>query len=570
MELFLIDAIGPFFVGHPKRRINWSKIPFSRLATEGEARRVQFDAIRCGIEEFAERVSSIGYNAVTLDDLPHLTDHPWYEPEVRKRIRVFSEEFTKIFEIMKRNGLQIYITVDILSTTPALKQRIASDPDAATAFLVDLIERFFRQYPQVSGLVVRIGECDGLDVKGDFKSELHIKTARALNRLLRELLPVFEAHDRRLILRTWTVGAHRVGDLMWHRATFAAALNGIDSPALVLSMKYGESDFFRYLPLNSNFFRTPLPKIIELQARREYEGAGEYPSFIGWDYESFERDLREAPNMLGISVWCQTGGWLPFRRLAFVGEGSPWTELNAKITLRLFRDRCSVEGALEDMVDGGVLPRYIEFLRLCDEVIKEVLYVEDFASQKLFFRRVRVPTLVGVYWNNIFINHSTRKLLRHFVADPEASVQQAHGGLGKLERMEAIAEDLGLPVDDITYMRRTFEILVLARSYYLRPYDEKIRKRLKKAKKAYKAAYPHGSRFRYKVKLDFKPFRVRRRFLGWVFALLLRRRRGYRLVDHLFSLHLLSMIYRLLRRRKPKLVPKFARKTAMGIDTVFR
>jgi hypothetical protein len=119
-------------------------------------------------------------------------------------------------------------------------------------------------------------------------------------------------------------------------------------------------------------------------------------------------------------------------------------------------------------------------------------------------------------------------------------------------------------------MRKTFRILVLARSYYLRPYDDTIRARLKKAKRKYKASYPHGSRFRYKVNLNFKPFRVRRRFLGWIVALLFRQRRGYRLVDHVFTLHLLSRIYMVLRRKRPKLVPKFARKTAMGIDAVFR
>jgi hypothetical protein len=247
-----------------------------------------------------------------------------------------------------------------------------------------------------------------------------------------------------------------------------------------------------------------------------------------------------------------------------------WTEVNTEITLRLFRDGCSVENALEHMVDNAALPRHIEFFRLCDEVIKEVLYVEDFAAQKIFFRRVRVPTLVGVYWNHIFVNHSIRKLMRHFVGDPEASVQQARAGLDKLKRMEAIADELGLPVDDIIYMRETFKILILARSYYLRPYDDTVRASLKKAKKAYKSAYPRGSRSRYKVHLSFKPFRVRRRFLGWVFALVLRQRRGYRLVDHVFTLHLLSIVYRTLRRRKPKLVPKFARKSAMGIDAIFR
>ena len=63
---------------------------------------------------------------------------------------------------------------------------------------------------------MRIGESDRLDVRGDtdFKSELHIKTPAQANRLLRTLLPVFEKHQRRLILRTWTVGAYRVGDFI--------------------------------------------------------------------------------------------------------------------------------------------------------------------------------------------------------------------------------------------------------------------------------------------------------------------------------------------------------------------
>jgi hypothetical protein len=38
MELFLIDAIGPFFRGYKRKRINWSKIIFTHLddQTEGD------------------------------------------------------------------------------------------------------------------------------------------------------------------------------------------------------------------------------------------------------------------------------------------------------------------------------------------------------------------------------------------------------------------------------------------------------------------------------------------------------------------------------------------------------
>lgn len=34
MNLFLIDAIGPFFRGYERRTINWSKIPFDHLKLE--------------------------------------------------------------------------------------------------------------------------------------------------------------------------------------------------------------------------------------------------------------------------------------------------------------------------------------------------------------------------------------------------------------------------------------------------------------------------------------------------------------------------------------------------------
>src|SRR5262249_22759334 len=76
MELALIDAIGPFFRGYDKRRINWSKIPFLHLATEGPERATQWAGIRADLDRFAQRVAALGYNAVSLDDLAHLTDHP--------------------------------------------------------------------------------------------------------------------------------------------------------------------------------------------------------------------------------------------------------------------------------------------------------------------------------------------------------------------------------------------------------------------------------------------------------------------------------------------------------------
>jgi hypothetical protein len=50
----------------------------------------------------------------------------------------------------------------------------------------------------------------------------------------------------------------------------------------------------------------------------------------------------------------------------------------------------------------------------------------------------------------------------------------------------------------------------------------------------------------------------------------LRKQRGYRVIDHLFTLHMIGHLFRLFKPRNPKALPKFLRKSAMGIDSLFR
>ncbi len=453
--LYLIDAIGPFFRGYDRRTINWSKIPFDHLASAAPSRWRQ---IHDDLEAFAQRVSRIGFNAVSLDDVSHLADHEWYEPEVRQRIARYREEFRQCFATLQSHGLAVYVTMDYFSATAGLRAVLKAQNISPQDFICVLLDCFLADFPEVSGVIVRIGESDGCDVKDDFHSELCLQHPVQANAFLKAMLPVFETYQRKLIFRTWTVGAYHIGDLMWHRGTFAEVLEGIDSEALIVSMKYGESDFFRYLPLNRNFFRTKVAKIIELQTRREYEGGGEYPSFVGWEYERYVQELRQADNIVGCMVWCQTGGWVPFRRLAFVDGTALWTELNTFVTLRLFKEGALVEDAVREFAQSIGCPdanAFIELLRLSDEVIRELLYVEEFARQKLFFRRVRIPPLLQVYWHNIFISHSVRRMLRFFVQDHEGCLRTAHRAMDRIVQMKALAVKAALPVTDIEFMGST-------------------------------------------------------------------------------------------------------------------
>jgi len=573
MDIFLIDAIGPFFRSYHKRRINWSKIPFGHFSTDREERRKQFVDIRNDLEEFARKVSRIGYNSVSFDDVAHLTPDPWLEPGINDSIAAYQEEFRALFSICANHGLAIYLTMDVLSLSPGLKVKVGTSRLRARQFLMRQVDTLFTTFPEIRGVIVRIGECDARDVKGEFKSELLLRTSRQVNILLKDLLPIFERHGRQLILRTWTVGSYQIGDFIWHRGTTARVLQGINSPNFILSMKYGESDFYRFLPLNKHFFRFKVKKIIELQARREYEGCGEYPSFIGWDYEEYAKQLAEAENMVGICVWCQTGGWVPFRRLSFLEPSGIWNELNSYVTLKIFKNKYSVERAVTEFADerGYCNPTtLLELLRLNDAVIKELLYIKEIAGQKLFFRRVRIPPLLNVFWNNILINHSVCKVFRVLVQHNEQIVAAGYEALQKIEQMKALALDLQLPVGDIEFMADTFALLALAREYYFLPYNDEIRLRLKIAKKKYKDQYPKSSRPRYRIKTDFNPFALRSRHLGWLLRISLRNKRGYRIIDYLLTIHLLSLIYFLLTRAKPDIVPPFARKSAMGIGAIFR
>ncbi len=571
MDLALIDAVGPFFRGLEKPRINWSKIPFQHLHLAGLECDDQWRHIRADMEQFARKVAALGFNAVSLDDVAHLSDHPWLEMEIRDRNAFFRGQFRELFAILKAQGLAIYLTTDYLVVSASIETRTGGEPTAIAGWFREVIAGVLTDFPEIAGVILRIGESDGHDVEDALRSRLFLRTAREVNAMLRDLLPLFEQHGRRLIFRTWTVGAYLIGDLMWHRGRLDEALQGIDSPAFVLSMKHGESDFFRYLPLNRHFFRNPLPKIIELQARREYEGAGEYPAFIGWDCEQYARELEAAPNVIGFSVWCQTGGWHAFRRLAFLDEKSIWTELNVLAAIRILRDRRAVERVVEEFFGAERAALALELLRRAETVIRELLYIPEFATQKLFFRRVRIPPLLHVYWDSIFVNEAIRKIVGHFVSEPEAAIRDGEAAFANFERLQELARALEVGGDDLEFMRDTFALMLLARRFYLLPPDPALVAEIKLAKKAYKKRWPRSGRQRYRIRTSFGPSRVGRLTVRWLAGLFIRRQRGYRRVlDRMFTLTTLSWIYRLFRTRHSQAIPKFLRKSAMGVDAVLR
>lgn len=570
MELFLIDAIGPFFRDYRCKRTNWSKIPFQHLDTASPE---LWAGMLRDLDQFASRIREEGYNAVSLDDLAHLAPHPLHEPEVAARIKSMREKFANVLEVLTvRHGLKVFLTSDVLPLTPAITEALGGHPEKLDDYYLGLVRGILDDYPQLSGLILRVGESDGHDVKDPIRTRLHLRDATTTNRLLRRLLPEFESRNRELIFRTWTVGAYRIGDLIWHRDTLESALRGLDSPNLIVSMKHGESDFFRYLPLNKAFYRVKQRKIIELQARREYEGAGEYPSFIGWECEAIATSLEGVQNMAGISVWCQTGGWHRFHRRAYLdGSGSDvWIRFNTAAAIAVFQHGSPAEQAIRKVVGPASADAALALLRHSETVIRDLLYIGDFARQKWFFRRVRVPPLLHVYWDSLFINRGLRQLLRHFVKDHRAALDAGESAFACFPKMITLARQAGLPAEDIEHMRDFFRLILLARRYYFQTFDQDIASSILREKKSYKHRWPKETRARYRIKTSFDPVPINRRSIRLTAWLLLRQRRGYRWLDRIFTLHLTGIAFRIVRNTRPSAIPKLLRKSAMGVETLFK
>lgn len=571
MHLFLIDAIGPFFRDYQRQRINWSKIPFDNLETDGRFDIGRFNRIADDFAEFCKKAAAAGFTAISLDDLAHMVNDQAYPSDLRRKLDSYHDAYTRLFATAAACGLTVYATTDVMyePSDANLRGKPMQFTDAINR-LHDACDALFRERPAVAGVILRIGECDAADVRSDFKSRLILRTPRRARDMLNRLLPTFEHHGKSLIFRTWTVGAHAIGDLIWNRHTFDRVFKGIDSSRLIISMKFGESDFFRYLPLNPLFFRGAQAKLIEMQARREYEGFGEYPSFAGWDYAAYLKQLEAAPHVIGIWVWCQTGGWSGFRRRTFLDPSGIWSEINAVTTLRLARDRQSVVDTLHNYAvtqfGPGTGEDFVKLLLLSHVVIRQGLYIEEFARSRRYFRRLRVPPILHVFWDRILINHPMRKLLRCWINDHETACRQAYAALEHIRSMRSLAATVGLPVDDLDFQYDTFEILVAARDYYFGPFDPAIVQRIDALVTSYHQRYAH--RPRYTVCADFSEFAIRRRTLRRVMMVLTRPRRGYRITDRVILIRLLSVLAPLIVVLARRTVAGKLADDAMGIETI--
>jgi len=568
-QLCLFDGLSPFFLDRQDGATNWSKIPFARLERDGLLDPAKADAVVQAFDRYIATMASLGYSAVAIDDLSHLVVHDFYPEPLRRKLRSYHDFYDRLFATIKAHDLKLLITTDYMFFHPSIEQHLRDGRQTAADLFRDTLRSAFAVFPQVDGIVLRIGESDGVDVEADFKSRLTIKRPTEARALLQRLLPLFDGLGKTLVFRTWTLGAYPIGDLMWNRRTYDAVFRDIASPNLIVSLKYGDADFFRYLEINPLFFHGPHRKIVELQCRREYEGMGEYPSFVGWVYAEYLAALRRRQsNLVGIYA-VQAGGWAPFAKLAYCANGSLWNELNTYVTVNLFTDDaplaeivaafCRAKG-IEDV------DRFLQLLTLSDEAIEEGLYVREFARQSLYFRRVRVPPLIWVFWHNVTAGGVVGRLYGHLVRDKAAAVAEGHRAVDTVRAMLRLAQELRLPDGDLRFQLDTFAILAVLREVLFSLDTPETHARLEVLLTDYRRRYPHGYRFDYAPRSPDR-FRLPAALL---FHLLIRHEMPYRRADHLLLNRHVTRLKALAVRLQQSKLPRFVDKQGMSVDALLR
>ena len=257
----------------------------------------------------------------------------------------------------KSVGIKTYAMADLILLPKALiekhgMEKTFGDPNdpQTDKFFRAAIAQMFDRFPNLDGLVVRIGETyleDAPFHKGHIKDKSSPEnTIIPLLKLLREEICV--KRNKQLIFRTWMAFDTNLKNY----EKVSAAIE--PHPNLFIGVKHCEGDFHRGNPFSKIIGAGRHPQVIEVQCAREYEGKGAYPNYVAHGViEGFEehkiqlpeakirslRDFAQKSELYaGVWTWTRGGGWFgPFIK------NELWCDLNAWVMAQWAKDSSQSE-----------------------------------------------------------------------------------------------------------------------------------------------------------------------------------------------------------------------------------
>ena len=395
---------------------------------------------------------------VTLDGAP---DGPVYAEgdEHVARALAMRQAFIPFWDRAQQLGMKVVLRTDMLSLTTPLEHYLTdhvgsldtTSPDLWAVYTAGLDE-LYAAAPSLDGVLVRIGEAGRVyDVDGwDYYSSLAVTSVDAVRAMLTALTEQAERTDRDVIFRSWSVGVGAVGDMHTNPQSYAAVLDGIDSPSLVVSTKYTLGDFYSHLPLNQTLLSGSQRRIVEFQSRREFESYGAFPNDLGAEYrDALKRLLAANPHIEGIWTWTQDGGpWRAGPMTLYLKTGF-WQlyELNTVLAGVLARDPDADVSALTAnwarrwfSDDPATVRAVAEAMAGSREAVAQGLYIGPFAEQKVKAIGLEPPPMMWIFeWDILTGDSAVLDVISSVTGNrADEAVTEGHRAVSAAERMRLL------------------------------------------------------------------------------------------------------------------------------------
>ncbi len=516
----LIDAIAPFFDPERPPPRSWA-MPFSQMDTTEPPYVAEAHLERAlgRFERYCENARGLGYTGAIVGNLIHLANFgalaggtpglgPVYgaESPFRRRHQAYKAIFRRAAEIAHAKGLTLVVETDFPAFTPDLRRWLegagepafsAKNPRLIAAYRAAIEELF--EDVGADALSVRFGEGGGAydEPATGYASTVAVRSVEDARIVVGALLEAVEAHNartggkRRLLVRTWTIGLGPLGNLHTDPALYErvfAPFYGRETLRTVV--KHVAMDFYDFVPPNPTIGVGGLRQIVELQARREYEGFGLFPNFRAREVSGHLARFRDRPQFAGVSVWPANGGFLMDRPIYYRCAGpDDWIDANVYAYARLVREPGADPGDLgrdwareRAGLGAADAEKVARVLAHSPGAVRRAMYVSAFArSPPPLFGLDHAPTMLWVFWTRPIGAYGVQALIHRSVReDPEGvegAIEEGERALRDVDQMLAIAGTLSETpfkarlLGSLRYERSIFKVLAEYRRFFLARFE---------------------------------------------------------------------------------------------------
>ena len=315
-------------------------------------------------------------------------------------------EINRKYDAAKAAGLDVYCMSDLILFPKRLvslhglekTMGIVNDPKTEL-WLRRELKLMFTQFPQLDGIVVRIGETYLNDAPFHVgkinNSASPDQTIIPLMNILRDEVCV--KLGKKVIFRTW-------GSFDVALPSFLAVSAAVEPHTnLIWSIKHVEGDFHRGNEFSKVLGQGRHRFIVEVQCAREYEGKGAYPEYIdNGVIEGFEEHLaRMGPNQIrslrdvhersplfcGVWTWSRGGGWEgPYIK------NELWPDLNAWVMAQWALNPTATE--------ESIFERFaVERLKLPTNQVADFRRLAVLSAQAVYRGKRSTGNYLDPWWN---------------------------------------------------------------------------------------------------------------------------------------------------------------------------